>query len=82
MKTKHNNHLQEIPKDVADLMNFFQVKRPKGTIDVWWLFDDGGLTMLLPYIISQSKTWASNKIRIFALSNQKNDVEVEKKKFV
>jgi hypothetical protein len=27
------------------------VKR-KGTIDVWWLYDDGGLTLLLPYILT------------------------------
>lgn len=60
-------------------MNFFNEKRPKGTIDVWWLFDDGGLTMLLPYIISTRANWANNKIRIFALSNRKKELEEEKK---
>ena len=61
-------------------MNFFNEKRPKGTIDVWWLYDDGGLTMLLPYIISTRATWANCKIRIFALSNRKQELEVEQKK--
>ena len=22
-----------------------------GTVDVWWLFDDGGLTLLIPHIV-------------------------------
>jgi solute carrier family 12 (sodium/potassium/chloride transporter), member 2 len=61
-------------------MNFFREKRPKGTIDVWWLFDDGGLTILLPYIISMRPQWANCKLRIFALGNRKQDAEIEKKK--
>lgn len=62
-------------------MNFFHEKRSKGTIDVWWLYDDGGLTMLLPYIISSRATWSNCKIRIFALSNRKLDIEAEQKKY-
>ena len=29
----------------------------KGTVDVWWLIDDGGLTMLIPHLLSLSKFW-------------------------
>uniref|UniRef100_A0A3P8V8M6 Solute carrier family 12 member 1 n=1 Tax=Cynoglossus semilaevis TaxID=244447 RepID=A0A3P8V8M6_CYNSE len=43
----------------------FKKKQPKGTIDVWWLFDDGGLTLLLPYILSTRKKWKDCKLRIF-----------------
>lgn len=71
---------KDIPKDVLESMNFFNEKRPKGTIDVWWLYDDGGLTMLLPYIISSRAIFVNCKIRIFALSNRKLELEVEKKK--
>lgn len=71
---------KDLPKDVADSMNFFHDKRPKGTIDVWWLYDDGGLTILLPYIISTRSTWANCKIRIFALCNKKLDMQAEEKK--
>merc|ERR1719242_1091500 len=28
-----------------------------GTIDVWWLRDDGGLSILIPHIMSQHKFW-------------------------
>uniref|UniRef100_A0AAQ5ZHE6 Solute carrier family 12 member 1 n=1 Tax=Amphiprion ocellaris TaxID=80972 RepID=A0AAQ5ZHE6_AMPOC len=43
----------------------FKKKQPKGTIDVWWLFDDGGLTLLLPYILTNRKKWKDSKLRIF-----------------
>lgn len=43
---------REIPKDVLLNVNQFQRKQKKGTIDVWWLYDDGGLTMLVPYILT------------------------------
>uniref|UniRef100_A0A8D0B0Q7 Solute carrier family 12 member 1 n=1 Tax=Sander lucioperca TaxID=283035 RepID=A0A8D0B0Q7_SANLU len=43
----------------------FHKKQPKGTIDVWWLFDDGGLTLLLPYILTTRKKWKDSKLRIF-----------------
>jgi len=31
----------------------FSKKRNNGTIDIWWLSDDGGLTLLLAHLISQ-----------------------------
>ena len=39
--------------------------KPKGTIDVWWLFDDGGLTILIPYLLSIHNYWKDCKLRIF-----------------
>ena len=32
----------EVPKDVLDAVTIFLRKQPKGTIDVFWLYDDGG----------------------------------------
>ncbi|KAE8635468.1 hypothetical protein XENTR_v10002632 [Xenopus tropicalis] len=43
----------------------FQKKQGKSTIDVWWLFDDGGLTLLIPYLITSKKKWRDCKIRVF-----------------
>jgi hypothetical protein len=31
----------EIPKDIVANLSLFQTKQGKGTIDVWWLYDDG-----------------------------------------
>uniref|UniRef100_A0A4W4HG83 Solute carrier family 12 member 3 n=1 Tax=Electrophorus electricus TaxID=8005 RepID=A0A4W4HG83_ELEEL len=43
----------------------FQSKQEKKTIDVYWLFDDGGLTLLLPYLLKRKKRWARCKVRVF-----------------
>ena len=37
---------QEIPKNV-------DLEKGINTIDVWWLVDDGGLSLLVPYLMSQ-----------------------------
>ncbi|KAM9307272.1 solute carrier family 12 member 2 [Pholidichthys leucotaenia] len=43
----------------------FQKTQGKGTVDVWWLFDDGGLTLLIPYLLTNKKKWKECKIRVF-----------------
>jgi hypothetical protein len=35
-----------LPKDVLNNLTQFQKKQKKGTIDVWWLYDDGGKAYL------------------------------------
>uniref|UniRef100_A0A8D0ASM1 Solute carrier family 12 member 1 n=1 Tax=Sander lucioperca TaxID=283035 RepID=A0A8D0ASM1_SANLU len=55
----------------------FHKKQPKGTIDVWWLFDDGGLTLLLPYILTTRKKWKDSKLRIF-IAGQPGRCELDK----
>ncbi|XP_070543648.1 solute carrier family 12 member 2-like isoform X2 [Ptychodera flava] len=52
-------------KDVIKTLKMFQEKQGKGTIDVWWLFDDGGLTLLVPHIISMKSQWGNCKLRVF-----------------
>ena len=49
---------------------FRSKKKLEGTIDVYWLYDDGGLTLLLPYILSTRTKYANSKLRIFFLSNK------------
>ncbi|GAB0086660.1 bumetanide-sensitive sodium-(potassium)-chloride cotransporter [Sergentomyia squamirostris] len=68
-----------VPKEILNAMGVFQTKQENRTIDVWWLYDDGGLTMLLPYIISTRSSWASSKIRVFALTNRKMELELEER---
>jgi len=51
-------------------------RRPRGVIDVWWLIDDGGLTLLVPYLISRHKFWSWCKLRLFLIAQpgSANDV--------
>lgn len=69
-----------VPKEILDRLSVFQKKQSKGTIDVWWLYDDGGLTMLVPHIISLRSKWSQCKIRVFALTNRQMELEVEERK--
>ncbi|XP_033219825.1 bumetanide-sensitive sodium-(potassium)-chloride cotransporter isoform X2 [Belonocnema kinseyi] len=64
---------------VPEYMTVFQKKYKSGTIDVWWLYDDGGLTILLPYIISTRSNWEHCKMRIFALANHKQEIGAQEK---
>ena len=45
-------------------------------IDIWWLYDDGGLTLLIPYILSKRKQWKKSKLRIFIVTQQQNKVNI------
>ncbi|CAH0758269.1 unnamed protein product [Diatraea saccharalis] len=54
-------------------------KKQSGTVDVWWLYDDGGLTLLLPYILSTRRAWASCPLRVFTLANKNTELELEER---
>ncbi|XP_050068324.1 bumetanide-sensitive sodium-(potassium)-chloride cotransporter [Anopheles maculipalpis] len=69
----------ELPKEVLDELTQFTLKKKTGIIDVYWLYDDGGLTLLLPYIISTRRNWSSCKLRVFALANRKTELEFEQR---
>lgn len=53
----------ELPKEILNNLTQFTQKRKTGQIDVYWLYDDGGLTLLLPYIINMRRNWAHCKLR-------------------
>eukprot|EP00494_Astrolonche_serrata_P023878 UN24136 len=37
--------------------NIFSLEQGLNTIDVWWVVDDGGLSLLVPYMLAQHKFW-------------------------
>ncbi|KAE8608204.1 hypothetical protein XENTR_v10011426 [Xenopus tropicalis] len=59
----------------------FQIKQDKKTIDIYWLFDDGGLTLLIPYLLSRKKRWQKAKIRVF-VGGQINRMDEECKAMI
>ncbi|NXX84349.1 S12A3 protein, partial [Urocolius indicus] len=56
----------------------FQNEQGKKTIDIYWLFDDGGLTLLIPYLLGRKKRWGKCKIRVF-VGGQINRMDEERK---
>ncbi|CAK9815935.1 Bumetanide-sensitive sodium-(potassium)-chloride cotransporter [Anthophora quadrimaculata] len=76
---ENRQNILPIAKDILNAVTKFQRKQKKGTIDVWWLYDDGGLTLLLPYIISTRRNWSNSKLRVFALANKNSELEYEQR---
>lgn len=66
-----------VPKGI----NFFPDSTEKvvGNIDVWWIVHDGGLLMLLPFLLKQHRTWKNCKMRIFTVA-QMEDNSIQMKK--
>ncbi|XP_053405857.1 solute carrier family 12 member 3-like isoform X2 [Mercenaria mercenaria] len=54
-------------------------KKQKGTIDVWWLFDDGGLTLLVPYILQTKQQWKNCGLRVFTAGTKRGELVREQK---
>ncbi|XP_013401253.1 solute carrier family 12 member 1 [Lingula anatina] len=71
--------LSNINRDILQAVNRFQRKQKKGTIDVWWLFDDGGLTMLIPYILSTKSHWSNCDLRVFTAGTKKKELDRDQK---
>uniref|UniRef100_A0AAY4D316 Solute carrier family 12 member 5b n=1 Tax=Denticeps clupeoides TaxID=299321 RepID=A0AAY4D316_9TELE len=51
----------------------------EGHIDVWWIVHDGGMLMLLPFLLRQHKVWRKCKMRIFTVA-QMDDNSIQMKK--
>uniref|UniRef100_H9GR72 Solute carrier family 12 member 3 n=1 Tax=Anolis carolinensis TaxID=28377 RepID=H9GR72_ANOCA len=54
---------------------YFQGNQKKKNIDIYWLFDDGGLTLLIPYLLTRRKRWSRCRVRVFLSSQIANAEE-------
>ncbi|XP_035208918.1 solute carrier family 12 member 2-like isoform X2 [Stegodyphus dumicola] len=66
----HFNHI---------MANTFHHKQKKGNIDVWWLYDDGGLTLLLPYILTTRSRFKDCKLRVFSVAQDDKVISDEQR---
>merc|ERR1712048_12755 len=41
-----------------------------GTIDIWWIVGDGGILLLLPFLMKKHKVWGSCRTRLFVLAKR------------
>ena len=44
-----------------------------GTIDIWWVVHDGGLLLLIPYLLTLHKVYVGCKLRVFAVTADEED---------
>nr|XP_030712368.1 solute carrier family 12 member 7 isoform X1 [Globicephala melas] len=63
----------------VDLFPQNQERFSDGHIDVWWIVHDGGLLMLLPFLLRQHKVWRRCQMRIFTVA-QVHDNSIQMKK--
>lgn len=45
----------------------YRVRIPDRTIDIWWLVDDGGFTVLMPWLLSNAEYWSGSQLRILTV---------------
>ncbi|XP_077592183.1 solute carrier family 12 member 7 isoform X5 [Stigmatopora nigra] len=72
-------HLALLVAKNVDSFPTNQERLGEGTIDVWWVVHDGGLLMLLPFLLRQHKVWRKCKMRIFTVA-QMDDNSIQMKK--
>ncbi|KAF8360024.1 hypothetical protein PRIPAC_95019, partial [Pristionchus pacificus] len=61
--------VDNIQKGVSTVSSLFPPIKG-GTIDVWWLADDGGLTLLIPHLLTLPKSYlAGANLRVFSLTS-------------
>ena len=42
-------------------------KRMHGPLDIWWVVSDGGIMLLLPWLLKRHDVWQKCKLRLFAI---------------
>ncbi|XP_061591860.1 solute carrier family 12 member 5b [Cololabis saira] len=67
-----------VPKNIASYPSNGE-RFTEGYIDVWWIVHDGGMLMLLPFLLRQHKVWRKCKMRIFTVA-QMDDNSIQMKK--
>ncbi|KAA8580477.1 hypothetical protein FQN60_013435 [Etheostoma spectabile] len=77
-ETTATHHALLVAKNV-DSFPTNQERLGEGTIDVWWVVHDGGMLMLLPFLLRQHKVWRKCKMRIFTVA-QMDDNSIQMKK--
>uniref|UniRef100_A0AC34QJS4 Uncharacterized protein n=1 Tax=Panagrolaimus sp. JU765 TaxID=591449 RepID=A0AC34QJS4_9BILA len=55
-----------VPKNVQSYP--YSNEKVSGTLDVWWVVHDGGLLMLLPFLMKKHKTWRNVTLRLFTIA--------------
>ncbi|XP_029011107.1 solute carrier family 12 member 5-like isoform X1 [Betta splendens] len=67
-----------VPKNISSYPSNSE-RFTEGHIDVWWIVHDGGMLMLLPFLLRQHKVWRKCKMRIFTVA-QMDDNSIQMKK--
>jgi len=59
------------PIDVVSDIKQFQDKKRRGNIDIWWLYDDGGMPVMMAHILQSRQQFCECTLRVFTLGSDK-----------
>lgn len=75
--TSARSHALVIPKNYESWPD--NTDKLGGYIDIWWIVLDGGLLMLIPFLLKQHRTWKNSKLRVFTVANiDDNSIQMKK----
>ena len=60
-----------VPKLEADWP--IEKKLMNRTIDIWWIIHDGGLIILLGWLLKQNSVWKNCRLRLFAVAEENDN---------
>ncbi|XP_075709330.1 solute carrier family 12 member 3-like [Rhinoderma darwinii] len=73
---------KEPPTIAPEIMNQtnteFQSSQGRKSIHIYWLYDDGGLTLLIPYLLTRRKRWSQCRVHVYIRGTQENAEEERK----
>eukprot|EP00039_Didymoeca_costata_P006209 m.88294 g.88294 ORF g.88294 m.88294 type:complete len:942 (+) comp13158_c0_seq1:178-3003(+) len=50
-----------------------------GTVDVWWIVHDGGMLLLVAFLLKKHKIWAKCRLRVFCIAEgDDNSIQMER----
>ncbi|XP_070576078.1 solute carrier family 12 member 4-like isoform X2 [Ptychodera flava] len=74
-----NKNALLIPKNVQMFPESSEKYEAGTTIDVWWIVHDGGMLMLLPFLLKQHRTWKHCSLRIFTIAQlEDNSIQMKR----
>uniref|UniRef100_A0A914W2W5 Solute carrier family 12 member 2 n=1 Tax=Plectus sambesii TaxID=2011161 RepID=A0A914W2W5_9BILA len=85
MLETENKFLQVVTakQKLTAVINRFKTKVKAAVIDVWWLYDDGGLTLLIPHLLTQHKSYLEGgKLRVFTIASSPANLKEEQRRMV
>jgi len=47
--------------------------RLTGSVDIWWIVADGGILLLLPFLLGKHKVWAHCRMRLFVIADESGE---------
>ncbi|KAG5186000.1 amino acid permease-domain-containing protein [Tribonema minus] len=63
----HAHKAVMVLKGAQALPTQYEVLEPSCTVDIWWVAHDGGLLLLVPYLLSLHPTWSRCQLRLFSV---------------